>query len=170
MGLFDKTIRRSIFSPCGRYRYRWTRYVQPLDSRINFLLCNPSTADDHQDDPTTARCARWAAAWGYGELIVTNLFALRSTDSGAMRKHPEPIGPGNDRAILQAAADAEIVVAGWGNVGNHLGRPQAVLSMLDQAGHQVYALRLTGQGQPWHPLYLPSHVKPVRIEQLRRKP
>ena len=37
---------------------------------IAFILLNPSTADEVQDDRTVARARRFAAAWGCGEVII----------------------------------------------------------------------------------------------------
>jgi hypothetical protein len=44
---------------------------------VMFIGLNPSIADENEDDPTTRRCMRYAGSWGFGGLIVTNLFAFR---------------------------------------------------------------------------------------------
>lgn len=82
-------------SACGAYRYRLDRLGALLGrGAVNFVMLNPSTADAEQDDPTIRRCLGYAFRWGFARLIVTNLYALRSTDPRALWEHPDPIGPG----------------------------------------------------------------------------
>ena len=120
----------------------------------NFLLLNPSTADEATNDPTSERCERRARRWGFGGLIVTNLFALCATDPAGLRRVADPIGPENDAAILEAARGAGLVLCGWGNHGAYLDRASAVRALLAGLGVAPYGLALTRLGEPAHPLYL----------------
>ena len=83
-------------------------------------MLNPSTADELKLDPSCTRARNYAERWGYGGLIVTNIFGWRATDPKAMRSVKDPIGRGNDAAILRAAREAKLVVCAWGNHGEHL--------------------------------------------------
>ena len=130
-------------------------------SAANFLMLNPSTADEHRLDPTCARARDYAERWGYGALIVTNVFAWRATDPAEMKAAADPVGPGNDRAIVRAAREAALVVCAWGNHGAHLERASRVLELLREAGVAAHALRVNGSGQPSHPLYLPGMLRPT---------
>src|ERR1044071_5753602 len=110
------------FSSCRRWRYLlWRRWDGKLPV-ANFLMLNPSTADEFQLDPSCTRARVYAERWGYGSLIVTHIFGWRATDRFARKPVRDPVGRGNDRAILQAAREADIVVCAWGNHGAHLGR------------------------------------------------
>ena len=129
----------------------------------NFLMLNPSTADELKLDPSCTRARLYAERWGFGALIVTNLFAWRATDPRDMKAAPEPVGRANDRAIVRAAHEAGIVVCAWGNHGAHRERSASVLSMLRDAGIKLHALRLTGAGEPAHPLYLRATLNPRKI-------
>jgi hypothetical protein len=123
-------------------------------------MLNPSTADEVKLDPSCTRARRYAEAWGYGALIVTNVFGWRATDPDDMKAQADPVGKGNDAAILRAAREAGIVVCAWGNHGAHLERSARVTGMLAKAGVRLNALRVNGNGEPAHPLYLPGNLKP----------
>jgi hypothetical protein len=155
--------RSAEISPCGLYRYslaRWWGQSRP----VNFVMLNPSVADSTIDDPTIRRCMAFAEAWGYGGLLVTNLFALRSTDPGALKRARDPIGPENDRRIVEVAKASDLTVAAWGNHGKLYGRDAIVLRMLREAGIAPRCLRVSAAGQPFHPLYLPGHLRPRPME------
>jgi hypothetical protein len=147
------------FSPCKRWRYLLWRQWDPAKPVANFLMLNPSTADEHKLDPTCSRAREYAERWGYGGLIVTNIFAFRNTNPKLMRAEEDPVGPGNDAAIARAAKEAAIVVCAWGNHGRHQERSSQIRKLLQ--GHKLYALRVNANGEPAHPLYLPGRLKPV---------
>ena len=150
----------AVFSACRRWRYLLWRRWDADRPAANFLMLNPSTADERRLDPTCARAREYAARWGYGALIVTNVFAWRATDPAEMKAAADPVGPGNDRAIVRAAREARLVVCAWGNHGAHLDRASSVRDLLRKAGVASHALRVNGTGQPAHPLYLPGMLRP----------
>ena len=65
------------FSCCRRWRYLLWRRWDAARPVANFLMLNPSTADEFKLDPSCTRARLYAERWGYGALIVTNLFAWR---------------------------------------------------------------------------------------------
>ena len=52
----------AVYSDCERYRYALTRVWDPLEPRLSFVMLNPSTATEVQNDPTVERCERRARA------------------------------------------------------------------------------------------------------------
>ena len=144
----------AIYSDCERYRYALTRVWDAAGRRALFVMLNPSTATEVQNDPTVERCERRARALGYGAFRVCNIFAWRDTDPRAMRAAADPVGPGNDAAIVQGCDWADRVIAAWGTHGAHLGRGPAVARLLHGSGRPVYHLGLTKDGHPRHPLYI----------------
>jgi hypothetical protein len=134
----------------------------------NFLMLNPSTADEVKLDPSCTRARLYAERWGYGALIVTNLFGWRATDPDDMKAARDPVGRGNDRAILAAAAEAAIVVCAWGNHGAHRARSARVRELL--RGRALHMLRMNGSGEPAHPLYLPARLAPSPMAELAEGP
>lgn len=141
------------YSPCERYRYALTRRwdTGPL---VLFVMLNPSTATEAQNDPTVERCERRARALGFGAFTVTNIFALRSTDPKGLYRCPDPNGPGNDAAIAEAARAADVIVAAWGTHGALQDRGRAVEALLRATGKPLRHLGLTKAGHPRHPLYI----------------
>ncbi|MDD5001528.1 MAG: DUF1643 domain-containing protein [Thiomonas arsenitoxydans] len=144
----------ATFSPCRYYRYTLWRTWDTSKPACLFLMLNPSTADETDNDPTVERCQRRAVAMGYGGLVVCNIFAYRSTDPGVLYTASDPVGPDNDVAIVAQAQAAGLVVCGWGTHGALQGRGAAVLSMLRDAGVTPHALRINRDGSPQHPLYV----------------
>ena len=84
----------ATFSPCRRWRYLLWRRWDAAKPVANFLMLNPSTADEVKLDPTCARARDYAERWGYGALIVTNIFAFRNTDPDQMKAAKDPVGSG----------------------------------------------------------------------------
>lgn len=161
--LFPETEPRETgadFSPCGRYRYRLWRIWDRSKPLCVFLMLNPSKADAQHNDPTVERCERRAREWGYGGLVVINLFAFRATDPAVMLTYPEPIGPENDAAIRTAAQEAGLLVLAWGNEGAHRDRSAEVRKLLFAAGVKAHSLKVNGSGEPAHPLYLSYALRP----------
>jgi hypothetical protein len=146
----------AIFDRSGRYRYRlWRRWG--AGERVGFVMLNPSTADAERDDPTIRRCTGFARTWGFGSMVVVNLFALRSPDPARLRRAREPVGRDNDRHIIEAAGACDVVVLAWGMHGRLRDRDRAVLDLL--AGQALRCLGQTRAGQPRHPLYLPRAAR-----------
>lgn len=139
------------------YRYRLWRTWDAEAPTIAFVMLNPSTADEDENDPTLRRCINYAKEWGYGRLEVANLFALRATDPDELREHPNPVGGANDVHLRKVCRRAEKVVAAWGANGGLHGRAREVAEMLDA---ELYALDTTEDGHPVHPLYQPSDAEP----------
>lgn len=148
------------YSDCERYRYSLTRVWNPKGGRALFVMLNPSTATEVQNDPTVERCERRARALGFGAFRVLNIFAYRATDPREMRRAADPIGPENDAAILGSLPWADRVVCAWGTHGAHLGRGADVAAMLRARGGALYHLGLSKDGHPKHPLYIGYDVQP----------
>lgn len=148
----------ATISPCGRYRYRLTRELGGSRT-VTFVMLNPSTADASADDPTIRRCKGFARAWGFGRLIVANLYAWRETQPAALWfAYQSRVcisgGPDNDDAIRVAAHVSERVVVAWG-VHGKADRAAEVLSIIRNAGHTPMCLGFTKGGAPRHPLMVP---------------
>ena len=152
----------AVYSDCEGYRYSLTRVWDATGRRVNFVMLNPSTATEYQNDPTVERCERRARTLGYGSFAVTNIFAWRETDPKKMRAMADPVGDGNDDAIRDRALWAHDVIAAWGTHGAHLDRGSAVQTLLSGLERPIYHLGLSKAGHPRHPLYLAYTQTPER--------
>lgn len=151
----------AVYSDCERYRYLLTRVWEPAGRKALFVMLNPSTATEVQNDPTVERCERRARTLGFGAFRVCNIFAWRDTDPRAMRAAADPVGAENDAAIAESCHWADQIVAAWGTHGAHLDRGPAVERLLRATGHPIYHLGLTKDGHPKHPLYIAYSQEPA---------
>jgi hypothetical protein len=151
----------AVYSDCERYRYLLTRVWEPGGAQALFVMLNPSTATEAQNDPTVERCERRARTLGFGAFRVCNIFAWRDTDPKAMRRAADPVGPENDAAIRESCFWADTIVCAWGTHGAHLGRGPAVERLMRATGRPLHHLGLTEGGHPKHPLYIGYRVAPV---------
>ena len=150
----------AIYSDCEAYRYALTRTWDGAGPRVAFVMLNPSTATERQNDPTVERCERRARTLGYGAFRVCNIFAFRATDPKVMRAQVDPVGPENDAAIAEAITWADATVCAWGTHGAHLGRGPAVEALIRAHGITPAHLGLSKAGHPRHPLYVAYATRP----------
>lgn len=151
------------FSPDRVHRYSLIHRLDPLfggDRMMLWIGLNPSTADERQLDPTLTRIAGFCRREGMDGFYMGNLFGLRTPYPKEMMAAPDPVGPGNDAALLAAAAKCEKVVAAWGVTGDYQDRAAAVVSLL--AGYDLWCLGTTKAGHPRHPLYVKADQPLVR--------
>lgn len=164
----------AVFSECDRYRYVLWRRWNATKPMVLFIALNPSTADETVNDPTMRRCIGFAQAWGYGGMIVANIFAYRATQPTVLKQAADPVGPEGDRWISvlcqhvlaqpklgKRQANGKAIILGWGNHGKWLGRDRTTLQLIDSLVLKPYCLAITKQGQPSHPLYLSKSLKPI---------
>lgn len=156
----DNSESVAVFSDCERYRYLLTRVWAPEGRRVLFIMLNPSTADEVKNDPTVERCERRARALGFGAFRVCNIFAFRATDPKVMRAERNPVGSGNDAAIVESCDWADQVICAWGTHGAHLDRGAHVIRLLREREIAAYHLGLSKEGHPKHPLYIAYTQQP----------
>ncbi|WHX25113.1 DUF1643 domain-containing protein [Virgibacillus halodenitrificans] len=159
-----KNYRGAIIEQDEKYRYSLWRVWDEELPRVLFIMLNPSTADSKEDDPTLRRCINFASKWGYGSLEVVNLFAYRTPNPKKLFEIPDPIGEKNDEYIEKALERSEKIILAWGTKGNLFSRDQEVLKLLKkQSNKPLYALELTKNGFPRHPLYVKSNIIPIHF-------
>jgi hypothetical protein len=156
-------MRTAVFSEDRKHRFRLTI---PADNfgrgSCAFVMLNPSTADEHVDDPTVRRCINYAIRWGFHDVEILNIFAYRSTDPSAlyMLEREEAIGLHNNIHILNGCRGASVVVCAWGAHGRLWGRGSEVCAWLAKNSIDPRVLKYTKGGEPSHPLYLKADLNP----------
>lgn len=135
--------------------------IAPYPKVVTWVMLNPSTADETEDDPTIRRCIGFSRAWGFDTMEVVNLFSLRSPNPVALRKHAQPVG---GRDALSHAWDsilrADRIVVAWG--ANPMASESPVYEWLGGGSlfeGKTFCLGHTRGGQPKHPLYLPADTE-----------
>ena len=152
----------ATISPCGAYRYTLSREWLTGYGRVVFVMLNPSTADATKDDRTIRRCIGYAQAWGAGALDVVNLYAFRATKPADLWRATDPVGPDNDAHIAATVRAEHVtkVIAAWGKNA----KPDRILAVTrivrDWNPRALHALRVSKDGTPNHPLYLPGALRP----------
>jgi hypothetical protein len=140
----------------GNYRYSLKRIWDSQNPRkAVFIMLNPSTADDIDDDRTTKRCITFAKKWNCGSLEIVNVFAFRSSDFSLLKALTKEVATGldNSRFIEKALKEAAIRVVAWGtNVTIHHRDYKELEELLK--GYRLFCLGQTTDGHPRHPLYV----------------
>lgn len=149
------------FSECMQYRYGLAEIWDENLPLVMFLMMNPSVAGIEHADPTLIKTGKFARRWGFGGQLVGNVHSYRLTKSQALGNVKDPVGPENDAILLHMARSANMVVLAYGLPPKSL-RPRAeqVVEMLRGEVRLTY-LRLTKDGTPEHPLYLPPELEPL---------
>jgi len=149
----------AVFSTCNQYRYSLSRVWDIKRKPALFIGLNPSTANETEDDPTIRRSMYYAYNWGFGGIIMVNLFAFRATMPIDLKKAKLPIGEENNKFIIECQKKASIVIVAWGNNGALLSRDKEVLDFITNP----MCLKVNKSGQPAHPLYQKKDLSPIQF-------
>jgi hypothetical protein len=149
----------AIISPCGKFRLRLEREIDVTGPVVAIAGVNPSTADAIENDQTIRKDIGFGRVNGWSRIIKINKFAFRATDVRALERAADPIGPGNDEAIVAAIKDADIVLFAWGPLAKLPKRLRTRWRFLweaaNDAGKQPVCLGTARDGHPRHTLMLP---------------
>ena len=146
--------RTAIISDCNKYRYELHRTWDKDKGKVLFIMLNPSTACGVSDDLTTIRCMNFAKKWGYGGLMIGNIYPFRAKRPKDLRKWlDEPkltadfnAAHDNINRVMDMAQQADMIVCAWGC--NHPGVPEWV----EELGDLFYLELCKDDITPKHPL------------------
>lgn len=163
--------------------YRWTATrAWGAGPCVLWCLLNPSVADGKRDDPTMRRMMGFSHRWGFGSMIVVNVYPFISSSTPELRlwcaswgiEHSAKEAWIKNTYVVSAAMDkATTLVAAWGNgvdrddieVFLDHARPCIDTSEHDGFGNvkvpaEWMCLGQTGLGNPIHPLARGRHRVP----------
>ncbi len=152
--------KEAVLSTDKKYRYILKRIWDDKLQKVAIIGLNPSTADAKNDDPTIKRCIEFVKSWGYGGFYMLNLFAFRATNPKEIYKVNNPVGEENEKHILEIISKVEKVICAWGNEGEHLNQSKKILSLIETP----FCLKINLSGEPSHPFYLKSNLKPIELK------
>ncbi len=93
----------------------------------------------------------FAKQFGFGRLLVGNLFAFRATKPSDLLASNAPIGPENDAYLRRITNKAHTIIAAWGNKGVLKNRSNQFRKEFKH--HQIKCLAKSKTTEPKHPLY-----------------
>ena len=143
-------IRSSDWSADRSRRYQLAR-IWGAGPMATVIALNPSTADDHHDDPTNRRLIALLAAHEFEGYWLVNLLPDAQTDPRNIQWKNRRLSHRNRAAIEAAVQASERVVLAWGALGSRLAFRRQIIEMVGEA----WCFGLTHTGEPKHPLYLP---------------
>jgi hypothetical protein len=113
---------------------------------------NPSTADDRLDDPTNRRLIGLLKAQSFGGYWLINLIPESTPYPDRLGKHTRRLSNKNQSVIHETVTNTDAVILAWGAGADRCPfRYGLVEGFIDP---QCFGV--TQQGEPKHPLYLPS--------------
>ena len=159
--------KRAIISNSNLYRYELHRTWDIDKGEVLFIMLNPSTANAWKDDLTTIRCINFAKKWGYGGIMIGNIYPFRAKRPKDLRKWlKEHNGVGmanweNEDHVRRMANEADLIVCAWG-----CNYKKGVPEWVEELGNLHY-LELCDDGlTPKHPLgNLSKDLRPIKFNE-----
>ena len=157
----------AIISTLGQHRYCLTRTWDEDKGKVLFIMLNPSTADAEKDDATTTRCINYSKRWGYGGIMIGNIYPFRAKRPKDLRKWIDTDKDAafettviNQAYVGNMATCTDLIVCAWGC--NYKG---GIPEWIDNLGRLHY-LELCDDGvTPKHPLgNLSKDLVPIKYK------
>ena len=146
-------MKKAIISDCGKYRYELHREWDKKKRKVLFIMLNPSTADGLNNDLTTIRCINFAKKWGYGGIMIGNIYPFRAKRPKDLKKwiDDDTISlesySSNVAHVEEMAEQADMIVCAWGC--NYKG---GIPEWIDKLGDLFYLELCKDDITPKHPL------------------
>ena len=116
----DGMIGKADFSKCLKYRYYlerdWSRTMGKNGGKALWILMNPSTADEKENDATTTICIKRSMEMGCTSLVTINLLPFISTDPSGLdgKKTADLLGDQEKKLSQLCINNFDLIVCAWG--------------------------------------------------------
>lgn len=152
------------FDVSPKHRYLLTRKIPGTPGSNNkgtllFIMLNPSTANEVDNDRTIERCMSFTKELGYDLLKVVNLFSWIETDSKKLKTIDahELVDEKTDEFIKKSIDTADEIIVAWGDEGAKLGADR-IDKVMKWINKPVHCLEINNSGSPQHPLYVKGNI------------
>lgn len=166
-----ESISTAVLSADRLHRYWLTRIWDRALPMLVVCMFNPSTADAQRDDQTILRLCAFAKRWGYGGILVVNLYSLRTSDPCLVHGREREAFGDAQPAAWAAALDIACkqgtpVLCAWGALGSSYAAKPFLEACPDLP---KICLGTTKDGRPKHPMArgrarVPDNQQPVEFE------
>lgn len=146
----------------GNYR-RWLKRKWGAGPLVGWAMLNPSNADAMHDDPTLWRIMGFSFRWGYGGLVVGNLYPFITANPATMLRWRAGFAesPAAREAFVrnrydcaEAFRDCPLLMAAWGNGARQDDVNEWMGAVSSEIGRELswHCLGRNADGSPKHPL------------------
>lgn len=159
----------------GQYR-RWLKRAWGEGPCIGWAMLNPSTADAERDDPTLRRIIGFSYRWGFGSLVVGNVYPFIASTADELWRWRVSFGldaadsdwSSSDARLRNFHDCAEIfrecglLMAAWGAGADRDDLELWLETVEADIGREIiwHCLGTTSNGSPIHPLARGRHRVP----------
>lgn len=142
-----------LYSADKARRYAYRLCWDATKPYVLWVMLNPGTGETEQRRRNTLeRCISWSKQWGFGGLLIGNVFAVRTRSARELVRQELSSDPLNEEALALMRELATETVVAWGGKGARHRRSSTIAPLLAGAN----CLGFTAKGEPRHPLYVPS--------------
>jgi len=163
MFFVDKVLNKCRYSIDNQYRYKLHDIWEHKKGLCMFIGAFPGSSFEAKDDRHTALYKKFAKELDYGGVIVSSLYAHVKASFKTVDSIDDPIGPDNDKWLLESANQARMILAVWGGNSDFKGQDQHVLKLLRTNNFVVHCLGVT-DNKPKHILQVQKNAVPTLLK------
>ena len=153
------TVHEYAYSQDMTKRYAYSQTWDISKPKILWVMLNPGTGETEvRRRNTLERCKLWSMDWGFGGLLIGNVFATRTKSAKDLSNLGKEQDLLNESALRLLRTLASETVVAWGGKGRLQDRAKQLAPLLGGAT----CLGFTANGEPRHPLYVPKATNRTR--------